>query len=86
EVKKKTTQFARKTLITQTRTKKTCNQVAKRDRHLQTKKKGPEENPAQPTNADLPTLKIKAVDGTEKEHAPHPRTWVVVYIWATSFA
>ena len=42
-----------------------------------------EETPAERTTAEFPTLKMKAVDGSDYDLAAHRGKWVVVNFWAT---
>ncbi|AWH28156.1 MULTISPECIES: TlpA disulfide reductase family protein [Stenotrophomonas] len=42
-----------------------------------------EEAPAERTTAEFPTLKMKAVDGSDYDLAAHRGKWVVVNFWAT---
>lgn len=42
-----------------------------------------DENPAERTTAEFPTLKMKAIDGSEYDLAAHRGRWVVVNFWAT---
>ncbi|MGE6334366.1 TlpA family protein disulfide reductase [Stenotrophomonas sp. NPDC077659] len=42
-----------------------------------------DENPAERTTAEVPTLKMKAIDGSEYDLAAHRGKWVVVNFWAT---
>ena len=42
-----------------------------------------EETPAERTTAEFPTLKMKAVDGSDYDLATHRGKWVVVNFWAT---
>lgn len=43
----------------------------------------PEAAPAERTTAEMPTLRMKAVDGTDYDLAAHRGKWVVVNFWAT---
>ena len=42
-----------------------------------------DETPAERTTAEFPTLKMKAVDGSDYDLAAHRGKWVVVNFWAT---
>ncbi|WP_312706713.1 TlpA disulfide reductase family protein [Stenotrophomonas sp.] len=42
-----------------------------------------DETPAERTTAEVPTLKMKAVDGSDYDLAAHRGKWVVVNFWAT---
>ncbi|KGM21721.1 TlpA family protein disulfide reductase [Stenotrophomonas maltophilia] len=42
-----------------------------------------EETPAERTTAEFPTLKMKAVDGSDYDLAAHRGKWVIVNFWAT---
>ncbi|WMJ67928.1 TlpA disulfide reductase family protein [Stenotrophomonas sp. 24(2023)] len=41
------------------------------------------DSPAERTTAEMPTLRMKAVDGSEYDLAAHRGKWVVVNFWAT---
>lgn len=42
-----------------------------------------EETPAERTTAEFPTLRMKAVDGSDYDLAAHRGKWVIVNFWAT---